>query len=146
MLELFNEVEHLRDEFGGARLVRGRKAPETQHVLLHCSGEFVGEFLRGDAALGGALDDLVVDVGDVAHERDGVTACLKPAAHDVEGDKGAAVADVGVVVDRDAADVHADLAGFDGRKRADVFAERRIDLKGHCVLSFLIFRAACRIP
>ena len=56
------------------------------------------------------------------------------------------MADVGVVVDRDAADVHADLAGFDGRKRADVFAERRIDLKGHCVLSFLIFRAACRIP
>ena len=55
------------------------------------------------------------------------------------------MADVSVVVDSNAADIHADFSGFDGVKGANVFAERRIDLKGHCVLLSLVFRAVRRI-
>ena len=130
-LELFNEAEHLGNVVGGAGLVRGREAAEREHVLLHRAGELVGELGRRDAAFGGAADDLVVDVGDVAHEGHLHARGLEPAAHDVEGHEGAAVADVAVVVDGHAADVHADVARFDRGKGSLRAAERRMDRKCH---------------
>ncbi len=54
-----------------------------------------------------ATDDLVVDVGDVADIGDVVAAVAQPALHQVEGHQHAAVADVAVVVNGDAADIHA---------------------------------------
>ena len=60
--------------------------------------------------LGGAPDDLVVDVGEVAHEGDVVAAEAQIAVEHVDGDQGARVADVRAVVDGDAAPVDADAA------------------------------------
>ena len=65
---------------------------------------------RGTALLVGAVDDLVVDVGDVLDEADVEALPLQVAADHVEGQERARVADVDVVVDRRAADVHRDLA------------------------------------
>ena len=112
-LKLFNEAEHLRNVFGRAGLERGREAPERNHVFLHGLRELSREGVGRDAALRRAADDFVVHVGDVAHEGHLVARRLKPAANDVESDERAAVADVAVVVNGDAADVHAHAAGFD---------------------------------
>jgi hypothetical protein len=62
------------------------------------------------AVLRRALDDLVVDVGDVAHVGDAIAAHPQPAPHHVENHEHAPVAEVTVVVDRHPADVHARFA------------------------------------
>jgi hypothetical protein len=99
------------DEFGGARFEVGRLQPESRAVLVHGGGETpcqIGPIL----AVGGrALDDLVVDVGDVAHIGDGVAQGSQVALDQVEHREHARVADVDVVVIRHAAHVHADLIG-----------------------------------
>ena len=65
--------------------------------------------LRAVEALGvGALDDLVVHVGEVVDVGDGVAEVLEVAAHDLARQRGADVADVRLVLHRHAAHVHAD--------------------------------------
>ena len=105
---------HGADLLGGAGAHIG-----IEHVgSAHDADELVGELRRDlggrTALLVGALDDLVVDIGEVLGERDLVAARDKPAANHIEADERAGVADVDVVVDRGAAHVHADLAGLDG--------------------------------
>jgi hypothetical protein len=65
-----DHVEHLRHELGGARLMVGRCTPSASAVLVHGVDEALGQRREWFAVLGGALDDLVVDVGDVAHVGD----------------------------------------------------------------------------
>ena len=105
--------DHGADLLGGAGAHIG-----IEHVGgTHDADELVGE-LRGDlggraALLIGALDDLVIDIGEVLGKRDFVATRDEPAADHIEADERAGVADVDVVVDRGAAHVHADLAGLD---------------------------------
>ena len=104
----------------GANLLGGAGAHiGIEHVGgAHDADELVGKLRRdlgGRAALlVGALDDLVVDIGEVLGKRDLVTARDEPAANHIKADERAGVANVDVVVDRGAAHVHADLAGLDG--------------------------------
>ena len=42
LLQLFNDVEHLRDEMRGARLNGRRQAAESDHVFLHGLCELIG--------------------------------------------------------------------------------------------------------
>jgi hypothetical protein len=76
--------------------------------------ELLRDVAVGDAVAIGAVDDLVVDVRVVAHVGDLEAARLQVAVDHVEDHVGAGVPDVAVVVDGDAADVHADLTGGDG--------------------------------
>ena len=55
-----------------------------------------------------SLVDLVVDVGDVVHERDVVAALPQPAGQPRENDERPRVADMRACIDRRPADVHAD--------------------------------------
>ena len=55
---------------GGARLVRRPLDEEPVGVLVQRRDHLLGELADRDAALERALDDLVVDVGDVAHVGD----------------------------------------------------------------------------
>jgi hypothetical protein len=64
----------------------------------------------------GAADDLVVDVGDVAHVGQGVAAGPQPARDHVEHHHDAGVAEMAEIVDRHAADVHATRPGSMGTK------------------------------
>ena len=75
----------------------------------------------------GALDDLVVDVGDVAHIGHVVAARPQPAADHVEHHHHARMAEVAVVVHGHAAHVHAHLAGFDGRENLFVPVQGVVD-------------------
>ena len=113
---------------GGARLDGRRQAGERLHVLGERADVGFRQLDRRDAGLLGAGDDLVVDVGEVAHEGDVVAEEAQVAEHDVEGHQRARVADVRAVVDRHAADVHADFAG----KQRDEFFEAA----GQCVVEF----------
>ena len=82
------------------------------------------------AVLGGAPDDLVVDVGDVADVGDAVAARAQPAPHHVEHHHEARMPEVQVVVHGDAADVHADVARLQRDKRLFGPAQRIEDLQG----------------
>ena len=85
----------------------------------------------GSPVLRGALDDLVVDIGDVAHVGDLVAAGAQPARHDVEHHHEARMAEVTVVIDRNAANVHAHLAWND-RLEFLFFARQSVIELEHC--------------
>ena len=78
-----------------------------------------------------AGDDLVIHIGEVLHEADLITVGLEHPPHDVKDDVAARMADVADVVRRDAADIHANGAGFDRLERLDAAGERIVDAEGH---------------
>ena len=112
--EPLNHGDHRTDLLGGAGTDVGVFDAEAVHDVDKSVGARGGHLLGRHPTLVGALDDLVVDVGEVLGEGHLVAAVGKPAADDVEGEEGAGVADVDVVVDGGAAHVHADLAGNEG--------------------------------
>ena len=84
------------------------------HILLALCDVALGNHRRIHTFFIRALDDLVIDIGEVLGERDLVAARDEPATNHIEADERAGIADVDVVVDRGAAHIHADLAGLDG--------------------------------
>ena len=64
--------------------------------------------------LGGALYDLVIDIGNIPDISYLVAQVPEVADNHVEADKGPSVPDVAVVIDGYAADVHSDFPGLDG--------------------------------
>ncbi len=111
VLERLDHLQHARDMLGCARLEIGLFDPERRVVLVHRRDEARGQRLDRLMVLLRALDDLVVDVGDVAHVGHLESERAQPAAHDVEHQHDPRMAEVAVVVDRHAADIHADAAG-----------------------------------
>jgi hypothetical protein len=116
LLQAADDLLHLLDVGGGARLVVWFLHAKRGEVLFHRADEARGQGFDRLAVLARAPDDLVVDVGDIAHVGDAVPAGEQPAPHHVERDHHAGVAHVAVVVDRDAADVHPDFSGSQGNK------------------------------
>src|SRR5262249_18379509 len=92
----------------------GRQHAERSHVLALCRDEALRELARGHARVVGALDDAIVDVGVVLHERHAIAPEGEIAADHVEDHGAARVADVRVVVDGPPAHVHADFARHEG--------------------------------
>ena len=95
--------------FGGAHQ-RGLLDADHGGIFEKCLLILRGVLLHADAVAGGVADDLVVDVGDVHDVAHGVSTLPEKSAQQVDGDEGAEVADVSVVVDGGAAGVHADFA------------------------------------
>ena len=118
------------DEFGGARLVCRLQGAECDDIGMELVGRLFRHAadrlverqravrdLRAKIAQRPRVD-LVVDVGDVARIGDVVFAidmAQQPEQH-VEDDHRARVADMGEVIDRRAADIHAHIVWIDGRK------------------------------
>jgi hypothetical protein len=94
----------------------GRQDAQRGRIFVHRLDEAAGQLAHRLAVLDGALDDLVVDVGDVADVLDLVARSLEPAVDDVEGHHHPGVTDVAVIVDRHPAHVHIDLAGLEGNE------------------------------
>ncbi len=123
--ETLDQRLHLFDMLGRARLDRGRQAAERGHVLVKlpvgCLGQAANRLVQRQAGifLGGARDDLVVDVGDVAHVGDviGAVEMAQQAEQDVEDDDRARVADMSEVVDGRAAHIHARARGIERPER-----------------------------
>ena len=131
MKELIDDAQHLRNKVRGARLYGRRQAAERNHVFLHRAGEFIGKRFARHVALGRAADDFVIDVGDVSHKGDFVARRFKPAADNVKRNERAAVTDMRVVIDRDAADVHFHLSGRQRFKSRLGAGKRGIEFKSH---------------
>src|SRR5690606_34905793 len=93
---------------------------------LHAQRTFVGmhgideksrDLMHAPAALDSAADDLVIDVGDVAHVFDLVAADPQPALDDIKTHEHARMPQVAEIVHGHPAYVHADHARVDRPER-----------------------------
>ena len=95
-----------------AEVARGslasRQQAERLHVVVELGHLGGGQVEVVDAELAGLAEDVVVDVGDVAHAAGVVAPVAQAPLEDVVGEVDRGVADVGGVVRRDAARVHGD--------------------------------------
>ena len=109
-----DDLDHPGNMLGGARLVRRHKAAQSRHILVEDLGRAVRQLADRDAALGGAGVDLVIDIGDVADIGNVIGPIQLPQQPEqhIEDNNGASIADMGVVIDRWSADIHADVAGI----------------------------------
>ncbi len=130
-LEDADELDHLGDVLGRARLVGRGQAAERRHVAAELGDILLRELADRDPARPGTLDHPVVDVGDVADERDVVARGTKPTVKDVERDPGAAVPDVAAVVDRDPAQVGPHLRARERLEALDAAAQRVVKDEGY---------------
>ena len=114
--QALDEVDHLRDVPGGARLVGGGSHAQGPVGGVELALVALGPSppLHGRVGGGRLGEDLVVDIGDVADEHDPLPGALQPAAQHVEGDGRAHMADVGRALDGGAAQVDGDRSGGDG--------------------------------
>ena len=110
--ELLHERDHIGNLARGARAHVGVEHASRVHVVDERLGVLGGHFCSTSTLFTCAFDNLVVDVGDILHERHVEAAPNEIAADHVEADERARVADVDAVVHGRAADVHADLAGL----------------------------------
>ena len=115
--EAGDDLDHLRDFSRGVGVDVGGIDVEVAHVVEVHVDELLDELVGGDLEAVRALDDAVIDVGEVLDVLDGVAPPAEVTLHDVEDDVAHRVADVGGVVRRDAADVHGDVVGL----RLEVF-------------------------
>ena len=102
-----DHLDDLVDRLGRARLGDRRAHLERVHVGAEARELGLGELEVRDAELAGLGQDRVVDVGDVAHHAHLVAELLEPADQEVVGEVRGRVTEVGGVVRRDAAHVHA---------------------------------------
>ena len=104
-------------------------------LLVGCLGHAADRLVQRQIRifLRGARDDLVVNVGDVAHIGDviGAVEMAQQAEQDVEDDDRARVADMGEVVDRRAAHIHAHARGIERPERPLLARERIVKLELH---------------
>ena len=84
---------------------------------MHVANEALSQIADFFALFYRPLDDLVINVGDVANIGDLIATGPQPALYSIEHNQHAGMADVAVVVDRHAADIHAHLARLDGLER-----------------------------
>ena len=111
-----DERQHLGHVVGRARLKTGALDAQGVGVLVQRLDHAVGQGADGLAVFQSPADDLVVDVGDVAHVADAQATGLEPALNHVKGDHRTGVAEVAEVVHRHAADIHAHVARLQGHQ------------------------------
>ncbi|MNQ89270.1 hypothetical protein D3C85_1045720 [compost metagenome] len=92
-----------------ARLDVRTQHRKTRLVVVHRGDHALHQGLERLAVLVGAANDLVVDIGDVAHVGEVIAAMAQPARHHVERHHHPGMADMAEVIDGHAADIHAHL-------------------------------------
>ena len=112
--ELGDQGDDLRNRLGRQRLDVRPLEPEVGGVVEVPARRLLGQVPARDPLLGSRGVDLVVDVRDVLDEGHVVTLLDEPALHPEEDDVRTRVADVDPLVDRRAADIHADRPGGRG--------------------------------
>ena len=130
-------VNQLLDERNDGRNVLSRlghvvdlidaECPEVGKVVF---GHLSSQFGHGDASSDRALDELVIDVGDVHDPRDVVSVVDEVTFDRIENDGADHVADVSLVVDGWAAEINADAAVVDWDEGLLAPGERVVDLDG----------------
>ena len=113
---LFDEFDHLGDRLGRPDILTRRQHPQRGHVLAEQGDLAIAELAPVDTVARGALEQRIVDVGDVLHVMHVVTEVQPQPMNQVERQIGGRVAQMSRVVRRDPADVHG--GGRPGRHRA----------------------------
>jgi hypothetical protein len=108
--ELPDQRDDLGDDLGRARLDVGAAEPELVGVLDVPGRRLCCELRAPHLLAHSRLVDLVVDIRDVLDELDVVAALTEPLTHPHRNDERTRVSDVNPLIDRRAADVHADRA------------------------------------
>ena len=126
-----DHAQHLRHIVGGARFVLRALDAQCVGVLVQRVDHAVGQVADGFAVFQRALDDLVVDVGDVADISDTQATGLEPALHHVKGNHRAGMAQVAQVIHRHATHVHAHMARLQGLEVGNGTQERVEDAQAH---------------
>ena len=103
---------------------------------------FRGEFAQRQPGGARIADGLVVHIGQVHHLPDGISEILQRAPQKVLEHIGAEIADMGEIVDRGAAGVHAHQFGVDRLERNDFAVHCVEKLQIHEKLRFLNIRPA----
>ncbi len=129
LLQHPDHVEHALHVLRRARLDIGFFDAERRGVLVHRLDEARGQRLDGLVVVLRAPDDLVVDIGDIAHVGDFETRGAQPAPHHVEHHHHPRMAQMAVVVDGHAAHVHAHLAGGERHEIPLVARQRIVDFE-----------------
>ena len=129
--EALHELDHFGHVTGGTRLVGRWQAAE--HVVGPGEGTLIAHshLPEGHALLGTPREDLVVDVGDVAHEGDVVARGLQPPPQDVEGQAGSDVAHMGWRLHRGPAEVDRHPARLQGHEVAHRAGRGVVEAQGH---------------
>ena len=83
---------------------------------MKCGDIFLVDRLPVKTFFIGALYDLVIDVGEVAHETNFVSEVLKITVKSVEDDGSTSMSDMAAVIDCDSANIHTDLVCLQGYK------------------------------
>ena len=117
--------DHFRDVTGRTGLDVGVQQTQGFHILVKGAPRALRHLLDGFPRLVRGGNDLVVDVGDVADARHPFELVTQHAIEQVEGNERPGIADVGVVVDRRAAHVHAHMAWIERSERL-LAARRRV--------------------
>ena len=123
--EHFNHVDDFFHMLRYAGVFVGPADMELVHDVEVRRNITVGNRIPRYAFAVSRIDDLIVYVGKVLNMRYFIAQVFQVALDDVPGDEGTGVAHMGMIVRRDAADVHLDLSRRDGRKRF-FFTSQRI--------------------
>ena len=136
-LEGADHVEHLRHVLGGLGFKVGADHAQRLGVLVHGGDEASGQLADALAIFGGAFDDLVVNISDIAHISHLHAAFTQPSCDNVKDHHDPRVADMAEVIDGHAAHVHAHLTRND---RAEGFL-----LAGQAVVKTEHFSVWCAV-
>ena len=90
----------------------GRQNTQGTGILMHIPCEPFRQTGNGLAIFTGPIDDLVIDVRNVANIGHLISQCFQPAIDDVKRHHHACMSDMAVIVNGHAAYVHTDLARF----------------------------------
>ena len=89
---------------------------KTCSILIHCRNKTPGQLLDRFVIFCGTFDDFIVYVRNVAHIVHLITRGPQPALHHIEHHHHPGMAQMTIVVDGHAADVHVDFARNYGRE------------------------------
>ena len=131
LLQRTDQGQHLRHELGGTRLVGGALNAQRVGVLVQGHDHAVRQGANGLAVFNRTADDLVVDIGDVAHIGDLQATGFEPALHHVKRHHRPGMAQMAEVINRHPADIHADMPRHKWRKILYCTRQRVVNPKAH---------------
>ena len=116
---------------GGTGLLVRRQHAERSNIVVHFLDKTPGQIIDAFLVLIGAVDDFVIHVGDIAHVGHMLLAeeMAKVAIHHVEHHQHPGMAHMAHVIDRHAADIHADILRIDRLKRGFLPGQVVVDLQ-----------------
>src|SRR5438309_7772962 len=129
LLQSPDQLQHLLDVVRCARLDIGGLHCEQRRVFVRISYKAFGQSRNGLTSLRSAADDLVVDIGNIAHISQRIAACTQPALYYVERDHHPCMPEMAVVVDRDPAHVHSHPCRIEGNEGFLRAAEAVVDFQ-----------------